>query len=150
VCSLDSLGIVNTPPESFNYEKVTKYMVEATEGIVEIEPADQALIKAATEVLEKNFHPVRHSVGAAVLGSSERIYAAINVKASWYGPCAETIAIGMALSQGERQIKSIVAVRKRNGEYSVISPCGNCRQLILGYAPESEVIFSDNGKVFKT
>jgi cytidine deaminase len=125
-------------------------MARKNEEIVEVEPEDQALIEAACEVLERNYHPVRHSVGAAVLGASGRIYAAINIKASWYGPCAEPIALGMALSQGERQIKAIVAVRKQNGEFSVLSPCGNCRQLLLGYAPEASVLFRNNGKTFKT
>jgi cytidine deaminase len=125
-------------------------MVCESELIAPIAPEDQALIAAATRVLEKNYHPVRHSVGAAVLGASGKIYAAINIKASWYGPCAEPIAIGMALSEGERQIKAIVAVRKRDGQYFVISPCGNCRQLILGYAPDADVIYSDNGLIKKT
>lgn len=111
---------------------------------------DQELIQAAGDVLAKNYHPVRHSVGAAVLCSSGRIYTGINVEACGYGPCAEPIAIGAAFTAGEREIVAIVAVCKHGEEYPVLSPCGNCRQLLVDYAPEATVIFCHDGKVVKT
>jgi len=113
-------------------------------------PEDQKLIEAAREVLQRNYHPVRHSVGAAVLCASGRIYAGINVEACGYGPCAEPIALGAALTNGEREFLAIVAVCKGEDEYAVLSPCGNCRQLLVDYAPEAMVIFSDDGQVVKT
>ena len=113
---------------------------------------DQRLIEAAWEVLQKNYHRDRHSVGAAVLCPDGRIYRAVNVEACGYGPCAEPIAIGTAISNGERQFLTIVAVHLEGNEngYRVLSPCGNCRQLLMDYAPDAMVIFSDNGKVVKT
>jgi hypothetical protein len=40
----------------------------------DVDPDYQALIDAATQVLRKNAHPVKHSVGAALLCASGRIY----------------------------------------------------------------------------
>jgi cytidine deaminase len=113
-------------------------------------PEDQPLIEAAREVLQRNYHPARHSVGAAVLCASGRIYPGINVEACGYGPCAEPIAIGTALTNGERELLAIVAVCKEGDEYPVLSPCGNCRQLLIDYAPEAMVIFNNDGQVVKT
>ncbi len=112
-------------------------------------PEDHELIAAAREVLQRNYHPVRHSVGAAVRCPSGRIYVGINVEACGYGPCAEPIAIGAALTNGEREILAIVAVCKEGDDYPVLSPCGNCRQLVLDYSPNAMVIFSNDGQVVK-
>jgi len=117
---------------------------------VQLDAEDRRLIEAAADVLERNYHPVRHTVGAAVLCSSGRIYTGINVEACGYGPCAEPIAIGAAFSNGERDIVAIVAVCRRESGYPVISPCGNCRQLLVDYVPEAMVIFSSDGQAVKT
>lgn len=111
--------------------------------------ADRKLIAAARDVLRRNYHRERHSVGAAVRCESGRIYVGINVEACGYGPCAEPIAIGAAFSNGERQIKAIVAVCKSGSRYPVLSPCGNCRQLVYDYAPDAIIIYSDKGTVRK-
>jgi cytidine deaminase len=99
------------------------------------------LIDAASEVLRKNYHPVRHSVGAAVLCASGRIYTGVNVESSGYGVCAEPVALGAALTNGERDVLAVVAVSRREGGYMILSPCGNCRQMLLDYAPEADVVY---------
>jgi cytidine deaminase len=115
----------------------------------ELAPEDKLLIDAATKVIEKNFQEPRHTVGAAVLCGSGNIYAAVNVESCGYGPCAEPIAIGMAISNGERIFNKIVAISKPTKGYVVLSPCGNCRQLLVDYAPNLEVILPHNGQVLK-
>jgi len=110
---------------------------------------DHQLIAAARDVLERNYQPVRHTVGAAVLGGSGRIYTGVNVEACGYGPCAEPIAVGAAFSSGEQEIEAIVAVCKRGDAYPVVSPCGNCRQLLVDYAPDADVILMVDGKTVK-
>jgi cytidine deaminase len=110
---------------------------------------DRRLIAAASDVLDRNYRPVRHTVGAAVLAGSGRVYTGVNVEACGYGPCAEPIAIGAAFSNGEQDIRAIVAVCKRGDAYRVISPCGNCRQLLVDYAPDAIVILEVDGKSVK-
>ncbi|UCD57840.1 MAG: cytidine deaminase [Candidatus Hydrogenedentota bacterium] len=111
-----------------------------------IDTEDEKLIEAARETLEKRYRSRRHTVAAAVLCESGKVYTGINVEAVAYGPCAEPIAIGRAFTDGDWEIKAIVAV----GKEGVLSPCGNCRQLIFDYAPDAVVIFDDNGKIVKT
>lgn len=114
-----------------------------------LDSADHRLIEAARDVLRRNYRAARHTVGAAVLCASGRIYTGVNVEACGYGPCAEPIAIGAAASHGEWEFLGIVAVCKRGEDYPVLSPCGNCRQLLVDYAPEAIVIFSNDGSVCK-
>ena len=109
-------------------------------------PQVRALVAAARDVLRRNYDPRRHVVGAAVLAASGKIYVGVNVEACGYGPCAEPIAIGAAISAGERRFLAIVAVMKHGRAFPVLSPCGNCRQLVYDYAPNAIVVFADGGK----
>jgi len=57
--------------------------------------------------------------------------------------CAEPVALGAALSAGEKEILAVVAVANRGNGFIVLSPCGNCRQTLLDYAPEADIIFTN-------
>ena len=114
-----------------------------------LDSTDLELIAAAQETLRRNYTPVRHTVAAAARMASGRIFTGINIEACAYGPCAEPIALGAAFTAGERTIVSIVAVNQQFGDYPVLSPCGNCRQLLYDYQPDAWVIFMENGKVRK-
>lgn len=111
---------------------------------------DKALIEAALAVLQENFDDgvYRHTVGAAVLCGSGKIYQGVNCDGI-HGACAEYITMGAAISAGERDFDTIVAVHEKapNG---VIPPCGNCRQMLYEYCPEIKVILNDeDGKLIK-
>lgn len=110
---------------------------------------DETLILAAQEAIRANYDAVHcnHTVGAAVLCKSGKIYVGVNVY-SLHGACAEQVAIGTAITQGEREFEAIVAVRGENGE-EIIPPCGNCRQMLSDYMAECEVILSIEGKIGK-
>jgi len=116
---------------------------------VDIDATDQKLIDEAISVIRKNYLEPRHTVGAAVLCSSGRVYTGVNIESCGYGPCAEPIAIGSAISQGEREIVCIVAVGVSGDSYPVIPPCGNCRQLLYDYTPDCMVIITHDNKVVK-
>lgn len=116
---------------------------------VDIDANDQKLIDEAISMIRKNYSEPRHTVGAAVLCSSGQVYTGVNIESCGYGPCAEPIAIGSAIGQGEREIVSIVAVGVREDSYPVMSPCGNCRQLLFDYAPDCMVIIPHDDKVVK-
>lgn len=110
---------------------------------------DETLILAAQEAIRANYDTVHcnHTVGAAVRCKSGKIYVGVNVY-SLHGACAEQVAIGTAITQGEREFEVIVAVRGENGE-EIIPPCGNCRQMLSDYMAECEVILSIEGKIGK-
>jgi len=90
-----------------------------------LDTEDQQLIAAATDVMQKNYHPVKRTVAAAVRCGSGRVYTGANLEACGYDPCTEPIAISSALTNDEREIASLVAVCKRYDEYRVQSPCGD-------------------------
>ncbi len=116
---------------------------------LEVDAIDRELIAAAADVIRRNFREDRHTVGAAVRCSSGKTYVGVNVDSCGYGPCAEPIAVGAAISAGEKDILAIVAVEGRSGQFRVLSPCGNCRQLLLDYAPRAAVILQHEGSVVK-
>lgn len=116
----------------------------------EIEAKDRELIDLGLLALSKNFDDgvYRHTVGCAVLCSNGNIYTGVNCDGI-NGSCAEYITIGMAISAGERGFDTIVAVHDK-ALNCVISPCGNCRQMMIEYCPDINVILNDeNGKLIK-
>lgn len=115
-----------------------------------LDSVDFELIEAAKNIIIKNYDRVNynHTVGAAVKCKSGKIYVGVNVY-SLHGACAEQVAIGNAITNGEREFVSIVAVRGEKGE-EILPPCGNCRQMLSDYAPNCEVIISSNNKSLAT
>ena len=110
---------------------------------------DYELIEEAKKIIRSNFDEINynHTVGAALRCRNGKIYVGVNVY-SLHGACAEQVAIGAAITNGERDFDTIVAVRGKEGE-EIISPCGNCRQILHDYMPECEVILSINVKMKK-
>jgi len=115
----------------------------------ELNSEDQKVIATAIEVIRRNYDGIHHSVGAAVLCKSGKIFSGVNVESCGYGPCAEPIALGAALSNGERDFLTIVAIDGGHPGYPVMPPCGNCRQLLLDYAPDAMVILNFKNKLVK-
>ena len=119
----------------------------------DITEQDKELIQAALKTLEKNFDDgiYNHTVGAAVRCKNGNIYKGINCDGI-HGSCAEYITIGIAISNGEREFDTIVAVKfdnERNAK--VISPCGLCRYTFdkLGYDLNVIVEDIDHDRVIK-
>ena len=56
---------------------------------------------------------------------------------------------GSAVSAGERAFDTIVAVHDKQEGY-VVSPCGNCRQMLFEYCPDIMVLVRDEvGELIK-
>ena len=114
---------------------------------------NQELIKkAASVVKEKKIKDgIYADVGCALLSQRDNIYLGVCADKGSNVFCAEKIAIGSMITQGEYKIKKIVAVWKNKaGEIFVIAPCGNCRQLIYETNDknlETEVILDKNKTV---
>jgi cytidine deaminase len=115
--------------------------------LIMIDSNDLELIEEAKKVINKNFDEVNenHTVGVALRCKNGKIYVGVNVY-THHGSCAEYIAIGSAITAGEREFDTIVAVRSPKKNNSLIPPCGNCRQLLMQYAPYIEVLIqTENG-----
>lgn len=106
---------------------------------------DQELCQKATDMLERAYCPYSHfAVGAALLCSDGTVFTGCNVENASYGVtiCAERTAMTKAVSEGHRDFVRI-AIAGRSEDYCV--PCGICRQMMMEFAPDMEVLCL-NGK----
>lgn len=110
----------------------------------DITEQDEELIKIALETLEKNFDDgvYNHTVGAAVRCKNGKIYSGVNCDGI-HGSCAEYITMGIAISAGEKEFDTIVAVHDK-APNCLVAPCGNCRQMLIEYCPDIKVILNDD------
>ncbi len=117
---------------------------------------DKNLIEEAKRIIVKS-NPVKligtGDVGAALITSKGNIYRGVCI--GFYcgiDSCGEYQAIGAMISNGEKGIKSIVAVwfDEKTKKYRVIPPCGKCREMIKQACRKNinaEVIISGTKKV---
>ena len=116
----------------------------------ELNETDKNLINIALKTLESNFDDgiYHHTVGCALRSKSGKIYTGVNCDGI-HGSCAEYITVGIAISAGEREFDTIVAVHEK-ALNCVFPPCGNCRQMLYEYCPDIYVIVNDeSGKLIK-
>ena len=102
---------------------------------------DLQLVEMATEVIRKNYDRDKyfHMVGAAVRCKNGKVYCGVNLDSAVHVACAEFIAMGSAITAGEREFDCIVAIGGDELD-EIYSPCGNCRQLLLSHMPDGFVI----------
>ena len=103
----------------------------------------ESLVKLAIEAREKAFAPYSNfKVGAALAGSSGRVFAGCNVENATYGltVCAERVALWKAVSEGEREFVAVAVVSE--SEHPAF-PCGACRQLLWEFCGDIEVIIAN-------
>ena len=117
---------------------------------------DYELIAAANAVLTKHYRPFWHMVAAAIRCQDGRIWTGIHIGATVgrLSVCAEAVAFGRALLDGDGTIQTAVAVRhpkpeEENREMAVVPPCGACREMILDHAPAALVILTDGNSLTK-
>ncbi len=112
--------------------------------------SDFDLLRAAEAAIEKNYDSVKynHTVGAAIRAGGQ-VYTGVNIDGI-HGSCAEYIAIGAAITNGERSFDCVVAVYGPQSPHKVLPPCGNCRQMLFDYTPDCFVILQVDGEYRKT
>jgi cytidine deaminase len=118
-------------------------------------PEDLALIDSARAAIAKLYKENRHHIGSALRTRAGRVYTAVHLD-TYVGRasvCAEAVALGRALADGEQEIDAIVSVRHPRPAESdrtirIVSPCGICREMLVDFAQGSRVIVpSENGPV---
>lgn len=79
-------------------------------------------------------------VGAALLTAGGKVITGCNIENASYGLsiCAERVAFFTAVARGEKDFRAIaVAAASR------ATPCGACRQVMMEFAPEADVVTRD-------
>ncbi len=117
---------------------------------------DHALIAAANAVLERHYRTFWHTVAAAIRTRDGRIWTGLHIGTTVgrLAICAEAVAFGRAVLEGDGTIATAVAVRhpkpeEEDRELAVVSPCGGCREMIMDHAPDARIILKDAGGLIK-
>lgn len=117
----------------------------------DVDDDDAALIEAAEAATRDAYTPDRfdgaHLVGAAIRDGDGGIHTGVSVptQIGRASVCAEPVAIGSAIDAGTTDFEAIVAVGhprpdEDDDEYTVIPPCGVCREMIADYGEDIRVL----------
>ena len=93
---------------------------------------DWELVEVAKELVQKRRSKIS-SVSAVLRTGSGRVFSGVNIEIEASAPCsicAEYAAIGTMVTEGEKEINTIVAVNYGENQCSILPPCGRCRQFI--------------------
>lgn len=100
----------------------------------------RALRERARAVMDRAYAPYSSfQVGAALLASDGSISEGCNVENAAFptGTCAERSALSAAVARGLRSFRTILIVTSAE---EPTPPCGMCRQALMEFSPELEVI----------
>lgn len=106
--------------------------------------SEKELCQTAVAMLDRAYCPYSHfPVGAALECSDGTVFTGCNVENAAYGVaiCAERTAMTKAVSEGHRDFVRI-AIAGKSEDFCV--PCGICRQMMMEFAPDMEVICLNN------
>lgn len=98
------------------------------------------LRERALAAMERAYAPYSSfKVGAALLGTDGSVAEACNVENAAFpaGTCAERAALACAVASGVRSFR-VLAIASSADEPT--PPCGMCRQALIEFSPELEVI----------
>ncbi len=99
----------------------------------------EGMVRLASEMLARSGDGNNHTVAASLYADNGAIYSGMNLYHFTGGPCAEIVALArLASDGGGAKPLAIVAVADR--ERGVIAPCGRCRQILMDYCPEIQVV----------
>lgn len=99
---------------------------------------DRELIAVATDLITLRGNGIDHTVAAAARDASGTIHTGVNLHHFTGGPCAEVVAMAVAISSCSQPLTTIVAVGDQGR--GVVALCGRCRQIMVDYFPDVRVI----------
>lgn len=113
---------------------------------------NKELINMAIEVRKNAISPTKYYVGAALLTDSGKVYTGCNLgtEDGIFNICAERVAICKMLSEGEKSFTKIAVVGGPEDKLIYTTPCGVCRQLIMTFEKDIEVVMgyaNENGEI---
>ena len=117
-------------------EQPAAHRAAATPAVVRRLVAAAAKARRHAHAPYSKFH-----VGAALLTVTGKVFTGVNVENASYGltMCAERVAVGKAVSEGEWRFVAIACVAPS----ADLSPCGACRQVLAEFG-DIAVICADS------
>ncbi len=103
-------------------------------------PLDPSLFKKAHSALSYSYSPYsRFPVSCCIKTASGQYYSGANVENASYSLClcAEAVAIGHMVHEGEQKIAEIFIIGTGD---ALCTPCGACRQRIREFASDDALI----------
>ncbi len=103
------------------------------------------LISLAREALKRAYAPYSNFKVAAVVKTKTGVYTGVNVENASYGltMCAERVAIFKAVSEGDRDVETVVVYTDTE---EPTPPCGACRQVIAEFNKDATIVMACRGK----
>lgn len=108
---------------------------------VSLSAAEEAAVTQARALIERR--SARHSHAAVVLTTDGETFSGVNM-ALCSGSCAEVVALGRMLTETDAVPATIVCVAHSRG---VVSPCGQCRQIMHEGWPQIRVVLDRGGRL---
>jgi cytidine deaminase len=109
----------------------------------------QKLINKAEEARLNAYAPYsKFTVGSAVMTKEGAIFTGCNIENDSLGLsiCAERVAIYKAVSSGYKSFKALAIIGDTE---EPCTPCGACRQVMLEFSPDMEVIMTNLNQKIK-
>ncbi len=106
------------------------------------------LLDYAQQISENSYSPYsKLKIGAVVLCEDNKVFCGTNVENVSYGlsMCAERVAIFTAIANGCKKIKAVAIYSKKAN----VTPCGACRQVILEFSKNADIIYNTDNNNFK-
>lgn len=111
---------------------------------------DSELVEKAKDLIKRRRSKIS-SVAAVLRTKNNKIFSGVDIEITCSAPCsicAEYAAIGTMVTEGEKEIETIVAVSHWDDKYAILPPCGKCRQFISEFG-NPHVIVEVNHKLKK-
>lgn len=109
----------------------------------------QKLINKAEEARLNAYAPYsKFTVGSAVMTKEGAIFTGCNIENASLGLsiCAERVAIYKAVSSGYKSFKALAIIGDTE---EPCTPCGACRQVMLEFSPDMEIIMTNLNQKIK-
>lgn len=108
------------------------------------------LLEQAIGAKEQSYSPYsKFRVGAVVRTADGKVYKGCNVENASYGLsiCAERTALTKAVSEGDQKFTTVVVATDVADSW--LPPCGACRQFIVEFGTDIEVVLVKPDRSFK-